>query len=195
MQQLETYIIKQNKEWGEILSGFETRNKYVIQDEEAHDVYYAAEVGGNVLLRLFLRSARPFTMEIYDSSQRIVLRCERPFRFFFKHIDIYDSVGKKIGELEQHFALLERRYSVRDSNGAEVFTIVGPLLHPWTFHIKKNTQAIGKITKKWSGLGKEMFTDADNFMLQFPVELEPELKSVLLGAVFLIDFAYFENRK
>ena len=49
------------------------------------------------------------------------------------------------------------------------------------------------ITKKWSGLGKEMFTDADHFGVEFPERADIALKAVLLGAVFLIDFAHFED--
>ena len=75
-------------------------------------------------------------------------------------------------------------------------------------------QEVGKITKQWSGLGKEMFTDADNFGINFPMDLDvkvrehccaarkyPEIiilflqmKATLLGALFLVDFMYFEKQ-
>ena len=71
--------------------------------------------------------------------------------------------------------------------------IEGPLFHPWTFHIKKQGREVGKILKKWSGLGKEMFTDADTFALSLDPNLEANEKSLLLGAVFLIDFVHFED--
>jgi len=45
---------------------------------------------------------------------------------------------------------------------------------------------VGKITKQWSGLAKEYFTDADNFGIQFPVDLDVKMKAVMLGACFLI---------
>ena len=45
---------------------------------------------------------------------------------------------------------------------------------------------IGKISKKWSGFGREIFTDADMFGVCFPMDLEVKLKAVLMGAVFLI---------
>ena len=31
---------------------------------------------------------------------------------------------------------------------------------------------VGRITKQWTGLGKEMFTDADNFGINFPLDLD-----------------------
>ena len=39
---------------------------------------------------------------------------------------------------------------------------------------------------------QEMLTDADNFAVTFPKDLCNEAKSTILGAVFLIDFMYFE---
>lgn len=45
---------------------------------------------------------------------------------------------------------------------------------------------VGKISKQWSGLAKEAFTDADNFGITFPMDLDVKMKATLLGAVFLI---------
>ena len=45
---------------------------------------------------------------------------------------------------------------------------------------------IGKISNKWFGLAKEIFTDADNFGIQFPVDLSVDVKATLLAANFLI---------
>jgi len=52
---------------------------------------------------------------------------------------------------------------------------------------------VGKISKKWSGLLREAFTDADNFGISFPVDLDVRMKAVMLGACFLIDFMFFEK--
>ena len=39
-----------------------------------------------------------------------------------------------------------------------------------------------------------MVTDADNFVVTFPQSLDVKKKALLLGACFLIDFMYFEDR-
>ena len=44
------------------------------------------------------------------------------------------------------------------------------------------------------GVVKEAFTDADNFSLTFPIDLDVKVKATLLGAVFLIDFMFFEKK-
>jgi hypothetical protein len=80
-----------------------------------------------------------------------------------------------------------------DKSGKEIFHLLGPLLKPWTFVIVKDHIEVGTISKKWSGLMKEGFTDADNFKIVFPEEWNIESKALLLGAVFLIDFVHFEK--
>ena len=115
------------------------------------------------------------------------------FASFFHELDIFDSRGQLLGTLQRRFALLRRIYSVLDSSGRELFQLFGPILHPWTFEIKNGDNEYGKITKKWSGLLIEGFTDADNFGVSFPAEWDKNVKALFLGAVFLIDFVHFEN--
>lgn len=45
---------------------------------------------------------------------------------------------------------------------------------------------IGKISKQWTGLLREAFSDADNFGIQFPLDLDVKMKAVMIGACFLI---------
>lgn len=45
---------------------------------------------------------------------------------------------------------------------------------------------IGKISKQWTGLLREAFTDVDNFGIQFPMDLDVKMKAVMIGACFLI---------
>lgn len=49
-----------------------------------------------------------------------------------------------------------------------------------------NGDEVGKISKQWSGLAREMFTDADFFGISFPMDLDVRMKAVMLGACFLI---------
>lgn len=192
---LDTLVIQQRKEWGEILTGWETKNKYAVMDDSGDEVYFAAEEGGFFLFRIFLKALRPFTIHILESQGNSVLRLERSFRFYFHKLDVFSPENRRLGRIEKRFSILRRRYSVYDETGQERFQLFGPLLRPWTFLIRKNGEDIGRIAKKWSGLLKESFADADNFGVSFPAELSVTDKSVLLGAVFLVDFVHFENKR
>ncbi|HDZ62122.1 MAG TPA: scramblase [Nitrospirae bacterium] len=194
LSSISSLVVSQQKEWGEILTGFETKNRYVVSDISGNRLYLAAEESGSILLRWFLKALRPFTISVLTEDGQVILRVIRPFRFYFHRAEIVDSQGQLIGVIERRFSILRRIYSVLDSSGTEIFKLFGPLLHPWTFQIRNNEVEYGKITKKWSGLLKEGFTDADNFGVTFPAEWDVKLKALFLGTVFLIDFVHFENK-
>lgn len=58
---------------------------------------------------------------------------------------------------------------------------------------KDGKKPIGRISKQWSGLLKEVFTDTDNFGIQFPLDMDVKMKAVLMGACFLIVRSYSLN--
>ena len=186
--------VSQKKEWGEILTGFEGTNKYVVSDERGTELFYAVEEPGSVLARLFLKAYRPFAINVLSRDGETLLRIERPFRFYFHTAQIFDGGGTLIGTLERHFSVLRRVYSVLSTDGNKLFDLFGPLLRPWTFEILEGGRQRGMIQKKWTGLLKESFTDADNFGVTFPSDWPVERKTLALGAVFLIDFVHFENK-
>ena len=192
LQNVDALLVQQKKEWGEILTGFETKNKYAIMDTSGNQLYWAVEES-SFLSRWFLKTFRPFTIHILASQNSPVLRLNRPFHFFLHEMSILDSTGKLLGIIKQKFSLFSRKFIVKDSTGREIYKIFGPFLHPWTFRILKNAQEVGKISKRWSGLGKELFTDADNFNIVFPSGIDVNQKAILLGALFLIDMLFFEK--
>jgi uncharacterized protein YxjI len=163
-------------------------------DGLGNELYVAAEEPGSLLLRWFLKALRPFSIVVANLQGNHLLRLARPFRFYFHQLDVYEASGKHLGTIQKRFSLIRRIYSVLDSTGQETCQLFGPILRPWTFKIRKREMEIGRISKKWSGLLKEGFTDADQFGVSFPLELEMAEKSLLLGAVFLIDFVHFEDR-
>ncbi|MBN1489547.1 MAG: RNAase, partial [Phycisphaerae bacterium] len=50
------------------------------------------------------------------------------------------------------------------------------------------------VTKKWSGLGKEFFTSADNYVLEISDAVEPDntIRLLILAAVMCIDMVLKE---
>jgi len=194
LSSISSLVVSQQKEWGEILTGFETKNRYTISDMSGRRLYLAAEKTGSTLLRWFLKALRPFTIAVLTEDGQVVLQVMRPFRFYFHRAEVVDSQGQSLGVIKRRFSILRRIYSVFNSSGEEVYQLFGPILHPWTFQIRNDEGEYGKITKKWSGLLKEGFTDADNFGVMLPAAWDVKLKALFLGAVFLIDFVHFENK-
>jgi hypothetical protein len=193
MTRTRALVIRQRKEWGEILTGFEARNRYAVLDTDGREIYLAAETSGSLLARIFLGKLRPFDIRVVTPEGAPVLAIRRPFRWFFHEVHVSGASGQMLGTVKQRFAWLRRRLAVRDASDLEFCELYGPILHPWTFEIREGERVQGRIVKRWSGIGKEVFTDADNFGVEFPQGWDVNRKAILLAAVFLVDFLYFER--
>merc|ERR1712113_984123 len=84
-----------------------------------------------------------------------------------------------------------------DHDGQPLLRITCPFLSfGYTFTLRElDGQELGTISKKWAGVLQELFTDADNFGVGFPIDLPTASKALVLGAVFLIDFCFFEDNE
>jgi hypothetical protein len=51
----------------------------------------------------------------------------------------------------------------------------------------------GSIRRLFSGLVQELVSDADNFVINFPLAATPEEKLMLIGTTLMIDYRYFED--
>ncbi|RKG60955.1 scramblase [Corallococcus sp. AB011P] len=193
-----TLRVRQVKEWGEILTGFEGRNRYEVVGDDGRPLFYAGEVGsglGLFLLRGFLKAKRPFTMELKSSRGETLLRLRRPWRFWLSRLEVEDGEGRHLGAIQQRFRFFTRAYDVLGPNDEELAHLSGPFFRPWTFNVEQQGREVGTIAKKWSGFGKEMFTDADNFGVRFDSLHDPHVRTLVVAATFLIDFVHFEDRR
>ena len=64
----------------------------------------------------------------------------------------------------------------------------------WDFSFVSGTRQLARVTKKWGGLGKELFTTADNYVLSIDDSVPPDspLRQLILGAVMCIDMVLKE---
>ena len=193
LQNLDTLVVKQQKEWAEVITGFETKNRYAVMDTSGQELYWAAEESSFVF-RNFLSSYRPFTIHVDSKTGGQGVKFKKKFAFYYHTMEVLDSNEALLGTIKRKFTWFSKEYAVFDSSGRQVYTVHGPFFRPWTFKIpdERGTE-VGRIAKKWSGLGTEFFTDADNFHVTFPSGASPELRGILFGALFMIDMMHFEQ--
>lgn len=180
------------------LLGFETRNKYKILDEAQRPLAFAAENSsgiGGTLLRHFLGHWRSFRVTIFDEDKKPVLNLHFPFRFLWKTLYVSEVSGRRVGHLQQRFAIFRKKFDVYDVNNRVIAKINSSFFRFWTFEFFRQGRSIGKIEKKWSGALSELFTDKDNFILKFNQELDQDQKSLMLATCIMVDIVYFENNK
>jgi uncharacterized protein YxjI len=193
--------VRQRKRWLEILFSWESKNHYLVFDQNEQPVFEVREQGkgfGNLMKRLFMGPMRWFTADVENlAQQRSLLSLKKPFRFIFHRLEVSTPEGTSLGAIQKRWTWFRRKYTVEDSSGQEVATLFGPFFRPWTFKIRMagSEEEVGLLQKKWSGLGKELFSDADNFWIQMENIQNPQLRALLFSATVLIDVVHFERAK
>ncbi|CAK8673461.1 unnamed protein product [Clavelina lepadiformis] len=216
LTQIDQLLVHQQVELFEAFTNIETKNRYAIKNSVGQQCYFAYEES-DLCMRICCGQARGFMLHIVDNAGQEVIRINRPFKCCSGccwcantdhcswNLDIESPVGTPIGQVRQSQSFWKPHYDIKDASGQTVFKIKGPccICHgicctcdfPFEIHPKSLDQPpIGRIAKQWSGFAKEMFTDATNFSVSFPMDLDVKMKAVLLGATFLIDMMFFENQ-
>lgn len=193
-----SFHVKQKVELLEAIVGFETENKYTVKDQNGNKVFVVIEES-NVCGRLCLGSSRPFTLRVKDVRGMDVIVIERGFDctcccglFCADSVKIKDGVGNLLGTVVEECSLLYPMFKLHDAAGALRMKADGPACPiacggNVTFRLTSpEGSPIGQIAKEWGGLVRELFTDADYFSISFPQNLDPNMKAVCLGLLFMI---------
>lgn len=191
--------VRQRKKWLEIILSFEMKNAYDVYDQHQTPVLRVQEQGSgflSLIRRLFLGPFRPFQADVVDAvSGETILHLRRPFKFIFHRLEVTTPNGEKIGAIQRRWSWIRRIYVIEDAYGHVGADLFGPFLRPWTFELRVNQQQVGMIQKRWSGLLKEAFTDADNFGVDLQAVDDPQMKALAFAATVLIDVVHFERAK
>ena len=186
-------MIRQRVERLEAITGFETANRYTVMTPQGDELLHAQEES-STLSRIFLRAHRPLTLRVSDLQGNDVLVASRSFFWFFAHLHVSDPSGRHLGSLRRRFSFPSRKLSVEGPGGQPIAEIRGPLMKPKTFMIYQREREVARVTKQWSGLLKEVFTDADTFKLEINDRtLGKDVALIMLAAAFAIDLDFFES--
>uniref|UniRef100_A0A672FNZ9 Phospholipid scramblase n=1 Tax=Salarias fasciatus TaxID=181472 RepID=A0A672FNZ9_SALFA len=206
LAQIDQILIHQKVELLEAFIGFETNNQYEIKNSLGQKIYKAKEKN-DCCTRNCCGSLRSFDMTVKDNSDREVMHLVRPFRCVscwcpccLQEMEVQAPPGTTVGFVKQDWHPFLPRFSIQGPNKETLMTLEGPCFAcnccgdvNFELKAKDSDKVIGRISKQWSGLLKEVFTDTDNFGIQFPLDLDVKMKAVLVGACFLIDFMFFEK--
>lgn len=128
-------FVQQRKELVELI-GIESRNKYVIEDDQGQQIGFAAEQQKGLFgffMRQFVGHWRSFDIQIFDTSRQVVLQAHHPFRFYFQRLQISDALGNPVGSLERRFSILSKRFAFEDVYGRQTMDVSSPVWRIWTF--------------------------------------------------------------
>ena len=199
IQAIDSFNVKQQKQFGGIADRFgrEFTNQYAVFAPDDSELFVAAEHVKDLnkeAIRSLYKKHRPFEIEIHDGNDNLILRVVRktPHKYFHS-VDIFDPQNRKIATLKRLLKFSQRLYSLDAVDFPGNLSITGSLLDPYRFQITQEEKRIGEIKKVREGMFKKGNKCDDQFIVAFSSSLDPRLKLTFLGAVFLIDFVYFEK--
>ena len=176
-------------------------NTYDILDPETKEQLGIAKEKPGVLLhilRFFLNKRHlPTTVNVYEGSdpkneQNLLFSIKREFSLFIPKVSVRDPSGSVVGRFKSKLWGLGISFRVLDPSGKDMALVKGDW-KGWNFSfLDSSEKEIGTITKKWAGVGKELFTSADNYFIALNDQPEPAVAVLLLAVGLSVDTIYKE---
>lgn len=135
----------------------------------------------------------PFNIEITTLSGEKIVTMKRGTTIFRSDVEVFDEKEKLIGLFKQKFWSFGGKFEVTDENGKPVCVLQGKWTG-WDFKLTQDNKELAHVSKKWNGLGKELFTSADNYILEIynTVPQDHKDRKLILAAVLCIDMVLKE---
>jgi uncharacterized protein YxjI len=177
----------------------ELTNEYKIRDEQGNEIGIIRQEGQSKLRKLFrlvsnLDSMLPVRLSVYDAAGKKVVGLKRPTTILKSKIEITGPDDQVVGRLDQQNVVGKVRFAMVDAGGSPLGELKAENWRAWDFAVTDpGGQPVARITKKWAGLGKEMFTTADNYVVEIQPGVKGPLRQVVLATAAGIDTA-LKNR-
>src|SRR4051794_33947015 len=171
----------------------ELTNEYAVYDGEGQQIGAVVQVGQSGLkkaMRLVSSFDQFLThhLEVRD-ARGPVLVLTRPAKVVKSRVLVQRPDGTPLGEVVQANVFGKIRFDLV-ANGQLVGAIQAENWRAWDFAI---TDAAGtevaRITKKWEGLARTMFTTADRYVVLVHYRLPEPLASMVIASALTIDTA------
>jgi uncharacterized protein YxjI len=135
----------------------------------------------------------PFEVVLTDTNGRRVLTVRRGISIFLSKVDVLDGNGRVIGGFKQKLFSIGGAFRVLDARDNELCTLKGKWTS-WEFKFLKDERELAVVSKKWAGLGRELFTSADNYVLSISdrVPQDDDARMLIMAAVMCIDMVLKE---
>lgn len=178
---------------------FKAANNFDVYDPESGAVLMECREPNLGLLTKLLRFSdfkrnTPFDIRVTTPAGEPVLRISRGISLFLSKVVVHDENDEPIGGFKQKLFSIGGAFDVLDANDAPLCTLKGKWTG-WDFKFAAGDLELARVTKKWAGLGKELFTSADNYILEIADAVEPDnpVRELILAAVLCIDMVLKEH--
>jgi uncharacterized protein YxjI len=177
---------------------FKAANNYDVFDPTTgQKIMECREPNLGIISKLFrftdYKRMTPFEVEIATPEGQKVLSVSRGVAIFLSRVEVRDETGTIVGYFKQKLFSIGGKFDVLDAQENLVCTLRGKWTS-WDFRFMQGERELANVSKKWAGLGKELFTSADNYMLtiQDSVPHNSAVRVLILAAVMCIDMVLKE---
>lgn len=135
----------------------------------------------------------PFDITIKTPQGAPVLRVSRGWTFWRSVVTVYDENNQVVGTFRQRMLSIGGKFELLAPDGTIMCMLQGKWTS-WDFTFQKDDVQFARVNKKWAGLGRELFTTADNYMLSIEpnVSQNHPMRIMILAAVMCIDMVLKE---
>ncbi|WP_232824761.1 phospholipid scramblase-related protein [Algibacillus agarilyticus] len=135
----------------------------------------------------------PFDIQIRTPDGDRIVRIKRDISIFLSKIEVRDHENKLIGGFKQKLFSIGGKFDVLDPNDNVVCELAGQWTG-WNFSFKQGETELANVSKEWAGIGRELFTSADNYVLTISnaVPQNDDTRKLILAAVMCIDMVLKE---
>ena len=186
------YLVKEH------LGLFKAANNFDIYDPESGEkVMECREESLSFITKLMrftdYKRMTPFNIEVKTLEGQLIVRIKRGFSLFLSKVEVLDETGTLLGLFKQKLFSIGGAFTVFDATENPVCELKGKWTG-WEFKFLAEGKELAHVSKKWSGLGKELFTSADNYMLEISeaVPADHGARKLILAAVMCIDMVLKE---
>lgn len=177
---------------------FKAANNYDIYDPVTGAVIMECREGRLGILTKILRFTNykrmtPFDIQIRTPEGHSVIGVKRGISLFLSKVRVLDENDRVIGMFKQKFFSLGGAFDILDASEKPVCQLEGKWTG-WDFRFLAGETELAHVTKKWAGVGKELFTSADNYVLQISdsVPADNVVRQLIIAAVMCIDMVLKE---
>ena len=149
------------------------------------------------LLRVMgFRTIAPFHIDVHTPDGEPVLSVERGFSLFLSCVVVKDETDAPIGQFKQRFFSIGGGFNVQNLDGETLCTLKGSLIGR-KFRFARDKVELARVHQKWAGLGRELFTTADSYLIEIEDTVPPgnPVRALILAAALCVDQVLKEGNK